>query len=227
VTRAALARISFLRAFPEGAKALERIPKAIPAALGFRVKSGWAMAVLLVGPLKAPRLVKCQAVLLSDPKIPQSKQPCHAALDLPEKEGKALTKKLRKVVATAAKKSVRELLKQAVAGGYGVSGAGLVVGSLVDPGTLHNQHIRAHGLEGQLFRTALEDALGEQEIPWKVLLEKTAYITASSALRKSPTDTKRMIAGLGELREGSWGAEEKLAALAACMALPAGGKKAL
>jgi hypothetical protein len=76
-----------------------------------------------------------------------------------------------------------------------------------------------------LFRTALEDALGEQEIPSKVLLEKTAYITASSALRKSPTDTKRMIAGLGELQEGSWRAEEKLAALAACMALCAGDKK--
>src|SRR5580692_7574269 len=131
---AAPARIFSLTPFWQRVKALERISKPVPAALGFRVKSGWAMAVLLVGPPYAPRLVSCQAVLLSDPKIPQSKQPCHAALDLPAKEGKALTKKLRKVVATAAKKSVRELLKQAVAGGYGVSGAGLVVGSLVDPG---------------------------------------------------------------------------------------------
>jgi hypothetical protein len=77
--RAAPARISFLRAFWEGAKALERIPKPIPAALGFRVDSGWAMTVLLVGPRNAPKLVTCRAVLLSDPKIPQSKQPCHAA----------------------------------------------------------------------------------------------------------------------------------------------------
>jgi hypothetical protein len=227
VTRAAPERISFLRECPQGAKALEPIPKLIPAALGFRVKSGWAMAVLLVGPANAPKLVKCQAVLLSDPKIPQSKQPCHAALDLPEKEGKALTKKLGRIVAGAAKNSVHELLQQASKEGYGVVGAGLAVGSLVDPATLHNDHIRAHGLEGQLFRTVLEDALCEQEIPCKVLLEKTAYITASPALRKSPTDTKRMIAGLGELHEGSWRAEEKLAALAAWMALRAGVKKAV
>jgi hypothetical protein len=226
VTRAAPARISFLREFSEGAKALERIPKATPAALGFRVKSGWAMAVLLAGPWNAPKLVRCQSVLLSDPKIPQSKQPCHAALALPAKEGNALTKKLGRTVAGAAKKSVQELLKQASAEGYGVLGAVLVVGSLVDPGTLHNDHIRAHGLEGQLFRTVLEDALGEQEIPCKVLLEKTAYLTASSALGKSPTDTKRMIAALGELQEGAWRAEEKLAALAACLALRAGDKKA-
>jgi len=206
---------------------LERIPKPIPAALGFRVKSGWAMAALLVGPRNAPRLVACQVVLLSDPKIPQSKQPCHAALDRPEKEGKTLTKKLGRIVAGAAKKSVHELLKQASKEGHAVMGAGLVVGSLVDPATLHNEHIRAHGLEGQLFRTVLEDALSEQEIPCQVLLEKTAYLTASSALRKSPANTKRMIAALGELHEGSWRAEEKFAALAAWVALRTSAKNAV
>jgi len=177
------------------------------------------MAVLLVGPANAPKLVKCQAVLLSNPKIPQSKQPCHAALDLPEKEGKALTKKLGRIVAGAAKKSVHELLKQASKEGHGVVGAGLVVGSLVDPATLHNEHIRAHGLEGQLFRTVLEDALGAQKISYKVHVEKNAYTAASSVLRKSPAEAKRLIAGLGESHEGSWRAEEKLAALAAWVAL--------
>jgi hypothetical protein len=61
--------MAFFKRFWQRAKALEGIPKPIPAALGFRVKSGWAMAVLLVGPRNAPKLVNCQAVLLSDPKI--------------------------------------------------------------------------------------------------------------------------------------------------------------
>jgi hypothetical protein len=198
---------------------LERTAKPVPAALGFRVKSGWAMAVLLVGPSSAPRLVKCQTVLLSDPKIPQSKQPLHAVLELPEKEAKAVSKKLRKIVAAAAKESVRELLKQANRAGYEVRGAGLVVGSLVDPATLHNEHIRAHGLEGQLFRTVLEDALGERGISTKVLLEKGAYMAASPGLGKSAAIAKRWIARLGDSQEGSWRAEEKLAALAAWVAL--------
>ena len=190
-----------------------------PAALGFRVKSGWAMAVLLAGSSSAPKLVRCRVVLLSDPKIPQSKQPHHAALDLPGKEGKAITEKLCRVVAGAAKQSVQELLAQAAADGYGVVGAGLVVGSLVDPATLHNEHIRAHGLEGQLFRTALEDALREQRIPSRVLLEKSAYISASSALGKSAPQAKKIVAWLGESHDGAWRAEEKLAALAAWIAL--------
>ena len=195
--------------------------KPIPAGLGFRVKSGWAMSVLLAGPSAAPKLIQCRAVLLSDPKIPQSKQPYHAALELPEQEAKAVARKLTKVVKDAAKKSVRELLKQASELKYDVRGAGLVVGSLVDPATLHNEHIRAHGLEGQLFRTALERAFGAQKISCTVLLEKSAYTTASLALRKSPAEAKRAIASLGDAQEGSWRAEEKLAALAAWMALRA------
>ncbi len=177
------------------------------------------MAALLAGPASEPKLVLCKAILLSDPKIPQSKQPHHAALELPASEAKTVTRKLRKVVTDAAKKSVRELLNEAGELQYEVRGAALVVGSLVDPATLHNEHIRAHGLEGQLFRTALEGALHKHEIPCMVLLEKTAYTTASLALRKSTEETKNWIADIGESHEGSGRAEQKLAALAAWMAL--------
>jgi hypothetical protein len=191
----------------------------MPAALGFRVKSGWAMAILLAGPSGAPRLISCQTVLLSDPKIPQSKQPYHAALELPEDEGEAIAKELGRVVVGATKKSVKELLKQANANGYGIAGAGLVVGSLVDPATLHNEHIRAHGLEGQLFRTAVEDALREQNLPYKVFVEKDALATAAALLGVSAAKAKSVIASFGESQEGAWRAEEKLAALAAWVAL--------
>ena len=206
---------------------MERSPKPIPAALGFRVKSGWAMAVLLAGPSDAPTLISCQTVLLSDPKIPQSKQPYHAALELPGKEGKLAARKLRDVVRGAAKKSIDTLLKEAAALQYGVRGAALVVGSLVDPTTLHNEHIRAHGLEGQLFRTVLEETFRARKISCEAFLEKGAYETAAGMLRRAPAQIKRAVAGLGESHEGTWRAEEKLAALAAWMALHAGGKEAL
>jgi hypothetical protein len=67
----------------------------------------------------------------------------------------------------------------------------------------------------------LEAALREQRLPSRVLLEKNAYTTASPALRKSAPETKKIIAGLGESHEGSWRSEEKLAALAAWIALNA------
>ena len=193
--------------------------KPLPAALGFRVKSGWAMVVLLAAPSNKPQLMKCGPILLSDPEIPGSKQPFHAALELPQKEARAVSKELQKVVRDAAKKSAKELLNEAEELRLDVRTASLVVGSTVDPATLHNEHIRAHALEGQLFRAALEDALGGLGIRCSVLVEKSAYASAAPELRRSAGEIKRAVATLGESHEGSWRAEEKLAALGAWIAL--------
>lgn len=201
---------------------MAREAKPIPAGLGFRVKSGWAMAALVAGSADEPKLVKCGRALLSDPKIPKSVQPHHTALDLPENEGRAVTQKLREVVRAAAAKSVAELLAEAANSGYAIRASACVVGSLVDPATLHNEHIRAHGLEGQLFRTVLEDAFREHEIPCAVLLEKGAYERAATALRTTAAGLKRTVVELGESHDGPWRAEEKLAALAAWVALRTG-----
>jgi len=48
------------------------------ATIGFRVKSGWAAAVLLVGPAQMPRVSEHRVVELSDPAVPASRQPYHA-----------------------------------------------------------------------------------------------------------------------------------------------------
>src|SRR5579864_5214634 len=135
---------------------MARATKPVPAAVGFRVKSGWAMAVLLAGSSADLRIVNCQPILLSDPKIPESKQPYHAALELPTKNRTAVTARLCKIVARAATQSVKILLDESRDAGHRVRGAGLIVGSLVDPATLHNDHMRAHGFEGQLFRKVVE-----------------------------------------------------------------------
>jgi hypothetical protein len=193
--------------------------KATPAALGFRVKSGWAMAVLLAYADNSPTLIQCAPALLSDPQVPATKQPYHAALELPTKEAKAMIQKLAKLVSTAAKRSVKELLDEAEEAGYEVQGAAVVVGSLVDPASLHNEHIRAHGLEGQLFRTVLADAFEARGIRCSVFLEKEAYARASEKLGITEEAARRTVARIGELHEGSWRAEEKMAALAAWIAL--------
>jgi len=205
--------------------ALAKAFKRLPAALGFRVKSGWAMAALLAGPISKPRLLKCSPILLSDANVPGSRQPYHAALELPRKEGEAVTRNLRKVVSAAAKKSVKALLEEAGTLAYEVRAAALVVGSLVDPATLHNDHMRAHGYEGQLFRVVLEDALRSCGISCEVFVEKNAYEAAARALRVTAPKARRAIARLGESHEGSWRAEEKLAALAGWNALAKSGRR--
>ena len=44
------------------------------AALGFRVKSGWAVAVLLTGPARLPQLCDVQRIDLFDPRLPETRQ---------------------------------------------------------------------------------------------------------------------------------------------------------
>jgi len=46
--------------------------------LGFRVKTGWAAAVLIAKSAKAPALIDSRVIELSDPAVADSRQPYHA-----------------------------------------------------------------------------------------------------------------------------------------------------
>ena len=83
------------------------------AAVGFRVKSGWATAVLLAGPAAAPRVVDRRVIELSDPAVPTSRQPYHAVMGASGGDaGARLEKHLTKVVERVTRRSVRQLLQE-------------------------------------------------------------------------------------------------------------------
>ncbi len=190
-----------------------------PAAVGFRVKSGWAMAVLLVGPPAAPKVVDRRTVQLSDPSVPDSSQPYHAGLELPKVEGGREVARLVKLVERFGSRSIDELLSHYRDAGYRVLGGGLVVGSNVDPATIKNDHIRAHAEEGRLFRLVIEDVAKRHGLAHLVTVEKQLYAVASRALGRPERKLKEDVNALGRTLEGRWRAEEKAAALAAWMAL--------
>src|SRR5437763_10476480 len=50
------------------------------AALGFRVKSGWAAVVLLTDTAHSPQLSDVSRIELCDPRLPETRQPYHAAM---------------------------------------------------------------------------------------------------------------------------------------------------
>src|SRR3989475_12733659 len=50
-------------------------------AVGFRVKSGWAAAVVLSGPPSSPSVLHSRGIELSDPAVPDSRQPFHGVDD--------------------------------------------------------------------------------------------------------------------------------------------------
>jgi hypothetical protein len=192
--------------------------KAEAAVLGFRVKSGWAAVVLLSDAIDSPRLCDNRVIDLSDPRFPETRQPYHTAMGQLETDTKK-TNRRTDIVHRVTKQSIAKLLADYRRHGYAITRASLVVGSQLDPATIANPHIRAHALEGQLFRSALEQALNAHCIPTAILLERDAYDTASTRLKKSGVDVRRTIQNFGRFTDSPWRAEQKLAALAAWFAL--------
>ena len=82
------------------------------------------------------------------------------------------------------------------------------------PRSISNPHIRAHALEGQLFRSVLAAALKAHGLTCSVVLEREAYTKAATTLARSEVNVKRAVAALGRSLGGAWRAEEKLAAVA-------------
>ncbi|MCI0331081.1 MAG: hypothetical protein L0196_09100 [candidate division Zixibacteria bacterium] len=188
--------------------------KSQPVALGFRVKSGRAIAVLVSGSKSLPQVLDHRVVQLSDPARPETIQPYHARMGKLE-ENRATIKRRTGIVERAAQKSVTDLLKEYRSKGYKIQTAGLVVGSLIDPAIIGNPHVRAHALEGRLFRTVLEKALRRQKLPSFVILERDIYPRGEAALGKTEGELKNLLADIGRPLEGPWRADEKVAALAA------------
>lgn len=195
-----------------------------PAAVGFTVKSGWACAVLLAGPPGSPQVADTRRIELSDPADPDSRQPYHAGFATARSEGRELSRLVTSVRGFG-RKSVGELMREYETM-VALGGAGVVVGSVVDPKTIANDHIRIHALEGQLFRTIVEDVIGRHRIPCSTWRQRDLHEAAAKILKLREPAIRERVAALGRDVEGPWRAEQKTAALAAWMVLAGGPRKA-
>lgn len=190
----------------------------IKAVLGFRIKSGWAAAVLLTGSMSSPKFHRSFTVQLCDPNQPATRQPYHARMGQLETDPAKIRKRAQ-IVRRLTNRSIAKIVDDCRENQLKIQRATLVVGSVIDPAKVGNQHIRAHAFEGQLFRTAVENALKQEQIGAFVVIEREAHEKAADRLRKPLSEINRMIKLLGVSAEGPWRAEQKLAALGAWLAL--------
>ena len=189
------------------------------AAIGIRVKTARATAVALGGSRAQPRAIERRALVLWDPAFPDSKQPYHAALELPEEQGAQVVKQATQAVQSVTTRALREMLERLRASGFELRGIGLVVGSNADPAKLANAHIRAHALEGRLFWRVLEVAADALGVACLSVVERELPAKAEEPLGRPAEELRRIATELGKPLGRPWGAEEKAAALAAWMAL--------
>ena len=188
------------------------------AALGLRVKSGWAAAVVLTGTARSPQLFDVRRIELSDPQHPKTRQPYHAAMGKLERDARKINQRVD-VVRGIAQQSIATLLAGYRRQNLRIRRAALVVGSQIDPDSIANPHIRAHAFEGRLFRSVLEESLRAHRIRANILIERHAYAHAVEELKQTNQNVRRKIQDFGREMETPWRAEQKLAAVAAWLAL--------
>src|SRR2546430_7001568 len=173
-------------------------------AVGFRVKSGWAAAVVLSGPSSSPSVLHSRGIELSDPAVPESRHPFHAVDDAQGdlETNEAQIKKRVQVVRHVAEQSIGGLLTDCRANGWNPQRAGIVAGSLVDPSTIHSPHIRAHAMEGRLFRTVVDNAVQAHGLSSIVLGEKTAFGAGARQINLDKRNLRRTLGRLGRHGDG-------------------------
>jgi len=155
---------------------------------------------------------------LSDPTVPDARQPYHDGFGTARRSGPTLSRLLASVRAFGLR-SVTGLIRQYRAETPELAGTGVVVGSLIEPDRIANAHIRIHALEGRLFRQVVEEAVGRAGLPCSTWRERDLYGRAVEILKRPEPELRGVLAALPRPQLRPWRADQKAAALAAWLVL--------
>ncbi|HLN57476.1 MAG TPA: hypothetical protein VK416_02890 [Thermoanaerobaculia bacterium] len=190
--------------------------------LGLRAHSGWAALVAVAGTLRSPEILLRRSIELADPKVPGSKQPYHAA------EGEKLPK-AEKIIGRCASDARRlagrafdEVLAGLEKGKRPVIACGLLLASgrpLPGLEAILASHALIHTADGELFRDALAAAAQERRLPVTRVREKEISSRAAASLSIPEEEIAQCLKAAGRLVGSPWTQDQKLAALAAWVAL--------
>jgi hypothetical protein len=194
-------------------------PARNPVVLGFRVRTGRATALALQGSKEEPTILWRRQVELFDPKVSESREPYHPALDFEGARGEKLVRRAVEAATRVGRRAIGELVSELRAGEWECLRAGLVVGSLIDPARIGNPHVRAHASEGKLFREIIESGLSDCGIASFTVTTDRLYERAGEALRLTESQLREALRAMGLSAGRPWRAEHKEAALAAWISL--------
>lgn len=198
-----------------------------PAALGARAHSGWAAVVALAGSARAPEVIDRRRIVNADPAIRGSKQPYHAVEMLPLKQAEHYLKRCAARTRTMTRQALRTALKDLALKGHCVERCGVLLGSgkpLPQLSAILASHPLLHTAEGEFYRNAICDAGEHCGLKICGVKDREAYERAAAVIRLSPEELQRRLDAMGKLIGPPWRQDEKLAAVAAWLALVEAGR---
>ncbi len=192
------------------------------ATLGFRVHSGWAVAVALCGPPDSPMVIDRRKIQLVKTFSYTYRQPYHTAEKMPSKDAAKFVSSVRSEAARLALSSLRSVQKDLAEQDYKITRCALLLASgraLPQLDHILASHALIHTADGELFRDALRAAGARSRLPLEVVREKELFDIASKALGISTVSLKCRITEFGKSFGPPWTQDEKFATLAAWLTL--------
>jgi hypothetical protein len=192
------------------------------AAIGVRVHSGWGALVAVAGDPPEIEIIDRRRVAVIDPKMPGAKQPYHFVRECDVPQAREHLAQCAKLAVKLACESIRSILGELHGIGYRVEVSAILLASgraLPPLAEILASHPMLHTAEGEFFRQAFRSACEKLDVPVAGIRERELDERASAALGKAAVHQRRRIAEAGKAIGPPWTSDQKLAALAAVVAL--------
>lgn len=192
-------------------------------AVGLKAHSGWAALVVVGDSGGEVQVCDRRRIELVEPDDGGwAKQPYHAADDLPPEKAQRLVERGVKSAHRIAAREMRALLKRSSKAGHEIVGCAVLVPAPMPDWTIAqilSVHMRMHKAEGVLFPEALARAATACNLNLVAIPEKELGARAEESLGIPFDIAMKRVVALGKSVGPPWGKDQKLAALAAMVAL--------
>jgi hypothetical protein len=191
-------------------------------ALGLKAHSGWAALVVVGGDGKRPAVIERQRIELVEPDASWAKAPYHAAEEMEARKAAKLVERATAMAGRVAERELARAVSRSRDGGNRVVSCAVLVPNPMPAWSteqIRAVHLRMHQAEGVLFPEALCAGARACGLELVAIPEKVLGEYAEEAMG-APFERLMQRAGdLGKAVGAPWGKDQKVAALAAMLAL--------
>ncbi len=192
------------------------------AAVGCRAHTGWAALVVVAGGVARPEVVFRGRAELGDPAGRVRKNAYHAARTLEPAAAAALVEAAERIATEQAAAAFERTLREATDEGAVVRSCAVVVGTFAGEARLETilaSHARVHAAEGRLYQGALLQGAESHGLDTIAIPQRSIWEQGEAALGVSRDELRNWIDQLRREVGPPWAQDQKLAALAAWIAL--------
>jgi hypothetical protein len=190
-----------------------------PSAIGLRAKTARAIALALGGPASLPLAICRTELILSSREMPATSQPYHEVMELPWDQAQLEVRRTSVFIEKLAAQAIAGFARDVRSRGFAVQRVAIVGAPDRRLESIGNPHIRAHAAEGVLYRHVLEVGAAANSLISRAFVEKGLLECAAASLGLSETAISSHLARLGGDFGRPWRVDEKMAAIAAWLAL--------